>query len=266
LGLAPYWVTLLPVSSSDQLVFALIGKEGKDLMEFAEFGVVMMLFVIGLELEPSRLWRLRRSIAGMGGLQVILTTIVIAAIAMLLNIDWKQSLALGMIISLSSTAIVLQSLNEKDLMKSAAGENSFAVLLFQDIAVIPMLALFPLLADGHGSGDTVTAHGSGWTADLPAGLQTLIVFGSVLFVVITGRYLVRPIFRIIAKTGMREMFTAAVLLLVVGIAVLMTQVGLSPALGTFLAGVVLANSEYRHELESDIDPFKGLLLGLFLLL
>ncbi len=241
-----------------------IGKEGEDLMHFAEFGVVMMLFVIGLELEPSRLWRMRKAIAGMGGLQVLITTFLIAGIGILLHVDWRQALALGMIISMSSTAIVLQSLNEKGLMKSAAGESSFAVLLFQDIAVIPMLALFPFLAPPQAAGTGSTAHTeTGWVKTLPAWEQTLVVLGAVIAVIVVGRYLVRPAFRIIAKTGMREMFTATVLLLVVGIAVLMTTVGLSPALGTFLAGVVLANSEYRHELESDIDPFKGLLLGLF---
>lgn len=243
-------------------VFNLIGKEGQDLMHFAEFGVVMMLFVIGLELEPSRLWRLRRSIIGMGGMQVVLTAIVVAGITLLFNVSWREALALGMIISLSSTAIVLQSLQEKGLMQTAAGQSSFSVLLFQDIAVIPMLALFPLLAGDIGSEHPAT-HNSGMAGNLPAWAQTLLVFGSVLFIIVVGRYLTRPLFRLIAKTGMREMFTAAALLLVVGIAVLMTAVGLSPALGTFLAGVVLANSEYRHELESDIDPFKGLLLGLF---
>jgi len=241
-----------------------IGKEGQDLMHFAEFGVVMMLFVIGLELEPLRLWRMRRSIAGLGGLQVLLTTVICAGIALLFHTGWKQSLAIGMVLSMSSTAIVLQSLNEKGLMKSAAGESSFAVLLFQDIAVIPILAILPLLASNTllpQSDDK--GHSMQWIDSLPAGVQTLIVLGSVAVVVLTGRYFTRPVFRIIAKTGMREMFTATALLLVVGITVLMSAVGLSPALGTFLAGVVLANSEYRHELESDIDPFKGLLLGLF---
>lgn len=240
----------------------LIGKEGQDLMHFAEFGVVMMLFVIGLELEPSRLWRLRRSIIGMGGMQVCITAIIVAGIAILFQVSWREALALGMIVSLSSTAIVLQSLQEKGLMSSAAGQSSFAVLLFQDIAVIPMLALFPLLA--HESMEGMPGvHNEGLAGTLPAWAQTLMVLGSVLFIIVAGRYLMRPLFRLIAKTGMREMFTATALLLVVGIAVLMTSVGLSPALGTFLAGVVLANSEYRHELESDIDPFKGLLLGLF---
>ncbi|MBO9561222.1 MAG: cation:proton antiporter [Niastella sp.] len=238
-----------------------IGTEGEDLLHFAEFGVVMMLFVIGLELEPSRLWRLRRTIVGMGGMQVTLTTIAVAGIAMLIGLSWREALALGMIVALSSTAIVLQSLQEKGLMQAASGQSSFAVLLFQDIAVIPMLALFPLL--GAQGGDAVTSHQSGLAGTLPAWAQTLMVLGSVLFIVVAGRYLIPPFFRLIAKTGMREMFTAAALLLVVGIAVLMTAVGLSPALGTFLAGVVLANSEYRHELETDIDPFKGLLLGLF---
>lgn len=243
----------------------LIGKEGEDLMHFAEFGVVMMLFVIGLELEPSRLWRLRRSILGMGGMQVVLTSVVVAGITMLFKVSWREALALGMIVSLSSTAIVLQSLQEKGLMQTAAGQSSFSVLLFQDIAVIPMLALFPLLAvnSGDGSASHTVAHNNGWVGQLPAWAQTLMTLGSVLFIIVAGRYLMRPLFRLIAKTGMREMFTATALLLVVGIAVLMTSVGLSPALGTFLAGVVLANSEYRHELESDIDPFKGLLLGLF---
>lgn len=239
-----------------------IGKEGKDIMHFAEFGVVMMLFIIGLELEPSLLWRLRKNIVGMGGLQVLVTAIVVAAGAMVLGLAWRQAIAAGMILSLSSTAIVLQTLNEKNLMKTSAGQSSFAVLLFQDIAVIPMLALFPLLATLQ-----VSAPEEGQAANLISGLpgwaQTLVVLASVAVIIAAGRFLVRPLFRIIAGTRLREMFTATALLLVVGIAVLMTQVGLSPALGTFLAGVVLANSEYKHELESDIDPFKGLLLGLF---
>jgi len=239
-----------------------IGEEGQDLMHFAEFGVVMLLFVIGLELEPSRLWRMRRSIAGLGGLQVGVTTIVLAALSMLLQPDWKQALALGMILSLSSTAIVLQSLTEKGQLKSAAGESSFAVLLFQDLAVIPMLAILPLLAS-QTTGSAASHAENGLISHWPGWAQTLAVLGSVAVVIVCGRYLLRPVFRLIAKTGLREMFTAIALLLVVGTATLMNAVGLSPALGAFLAGVVLANSEYRHELESDLDPFKGLLLGLF---
>ncbi|RYC68221.1 monovalent cation:proton antiporter-2 (CPA2) family protein [Spirosoma sordidisoli] len=241
-----------------------IGQEGTDIMHFAEFGVVMMLFVIGLELEPSRLWRLRKAILGMGGIQIAGTSAVVTGLAVLAGVDLKQALVLGMILSMSSTAIVLQSLNEKGLMQTAAGQGSFAVLLFQDIAVIPMLALFPLLATAPATGTEGGAHGSATPLDaLPAWAQPIAVLSAVAAVIIVGRYLTPPLFRIVAKTNMRELFTATALLLVVSIAVLMTVVGLSPALGTFLAGVVLANSEYRHELESDIDPFKGLLLGLF---
>ncbi|WP_306352800.1 monovalent cation:proton antiporter-2 (CPA2) family protein [Flavobacterium sp. '19STA2R22 D10 B1'] len=240
-----------------------IGVEGHDIMHFAEFGVVMMLFVIGLELQPARLWKIRKTILGMGGLQVLTTTLIISSIALFFNIEWKQALALGMIVSISSTAIVMQSLHEKGLMKSEAGQSSFAVLLFQDIAVIPMLAIFPLLTNKVQVGQAVTSASNFSINAFAPWIQTLIVFASVTLVVIIGKYLVRPIFRIMAKTGMREMFTAAALLLIIGITILMSAVGLSPALGAFLAGVVLANSEYRHELESAIDPFKGLLLGLF---
>jgi CPA2 family monovalent cation:H+ antiporter-2/glutathione-regulated potassium-efflux system protein KefB len=247
-------------------VMGLLGEEHEDLMHFAEFGVVMMLFVVGLELEPALLWRLRAPILGLGGLQVLGTTTVVAALALAVGLSWQSALALGMTLSLSSTAIVLQSLNEKGLLKTAGGQSSFAILLFQDIAVIPMLAIFPLLAT-HPLGELPhagEAHvGTTLVAGLPAWAQTLAVLGAVALVVFGGRFLLRPLFRAIAATRLREIFTAAALLLVIGIALLMTQVGLSPALGAFLAGVVLANSEYRHELESDIDPFKGLLLGLF---
>lgn len=239
-----------------------IGEEGQDLMHFAEFGVVMMLFIIGLELEPDLLWKLRKPIAGLGGLQVLVTALAIAGIAALWGLHWKPALALGMILSLSSTAIVLQTLNEKGLMKSPAGQSSFAVLLFQDIAVIPMLALFSLLATYPAAGGKADDH-TNLVSGLPGWGQTLVVLGSVAAIVGLGRFLIRPLLRLVAATHLRELFTASALLLVVGIAVLMTQVGLSPALGTFLAGVVLANSEYKHELESDIEPFKGLLLGLF---
>ncbi|HEY0677049.1 MAG TPA: monovalent cation:proton antiporter-2 (CPA2) family protein [Chitinophagaceae bacterium] len=244
-------------------LFGFIGEEGQDLMHFAEFGVVMMLFIIGLELEPELLWKLRKPIAGLGGLQVLITAVIIAGIAMLFGLQWKPSLAMGMILSLSSTAIVLQTLNEKGLMKSSAGQSSFAVLLFQDIAVIPMLALFPLLAIYQPAALAPGDQHKTLVSDLPGWGQTLVVLGSVAAIIVAGRFLIRPLLRIVAAARLREVFTATALLLIVGIAVLMTQVGLSPALGTFLAGVVLANSEYKHELESDIEPFKGLLLGLF---
>lgn len=244
----------------------LIGEEGQDVMHFAEFGVVMMLFLIGLELQPSLLWRLRGPILGMGGLQVSITTAIITSLGIVLGLSFQTSLAVGMILSLSSTAIVLQTLNEKGLIKTDAGQSSFSVLLFQDIAVIPMLAAMPLLAV-KAAGTVQEAHISHknitWVEGLPAWSQALVVLCVIALIIIGGLFLVRPFFRTIARTGLRELFTAAALLLVIGIALLMSKVGLSPALGTFLAGVVLANSEYRHELEGDIEPFKGLLLGLF---
>jgi monovalent cation:proton antiporter-2 (CPA2) family protein len=243
---------------------SLVGEGGADVLHFAEFGVVMMLFLIGLELRPSLLWRLRASILGLGGLQVAATATVVAAVAMGLGLDWRSAAAVGLILALSSTAIVLQTLKEKDLMKTAGGQASFSVLLFQDLAVIPILALLPLLAHGAGTAPSTTAdHGPSWVEGLPGWAATAVVLGAVAAIVIVGRYLVRPAFRFIARAHVPEIFTAAALLLVVAIALLMTRVGLSPALGTFLAGVVLATSEYRHELEGDIEPFKALLLGLF---
>lgn len=244
-------------------VLQLVGEEGQDVMHFAEFGVVIMLFVVGLELRPSLLWKLRMPILGAGGVQVLGTTLAISAIAMGFGLIWQEALAIGLTLALSSTAIVLQTLNEKGLMKSAAGQRSFAVLLFQDIAVIPMLALMPLLAthEIHHHGDE--HHATTWTEGLPAWGMALATLAAVAIVVLGGRFVMGHVFRAIARTGLREIFTAAALLLVIAIAVLMTKVGLSPALGTFLAGVVLSESEFRHELESDIEPFKGLLLGLF---
>ncbi len=244
------------------------------IQHFAEFGVVMMLFLVGLELEPKLLWSMRAKLLGLGGGQVGLTTLGVTGVAMLFGQLWTIALAIGLVLALSSTAIVLQTLQEKGLMKSDGGQSSFSVLLFQDIAVIPMLALIPLLAipelmdvashasDGHGAeGD----HGEQMSlVDGLSGWQTtLVTLGAIAAVILGGNFLTGPIFRFIAAAELRELFTATALMMVIGIALLMSLVGLSPALGTFLAGVVLANSEYRHELESDIDPFKGLLLGLF---
>lgn len=244
-------------------VFGFIGEEGQDVMHFAEFGVVMMLFLVGLELQPSLLWKLRAPILGLGGLQVTVTTGLITLLTMLVSpFPWQTSLAIGLTLSLSSTAIVLQTLNEKGLLKSEGGQNAFSVLLFQDIAVIPILAFFPLLAVADVS--SLSTHESHtWIETLPIILRTAVVLGVVASIVLVGKYLIGPAFRLIAQTHLRELFTAAALLLVIGITLLMTLVGLSPALGTFVAGVVLAQSEYRHELETDIEPFKGLLLGLF---
>ena len=241
-------------------VLGLVGDQGEKVMHFAEFGVVMMLFLVGLELEPDRLWRLRKSIVGLGGAQVLGTGLLVGGVAAAVGLPWQQALALGLILSMSSTAIALQSLTERGLLRTDAGQKSFSVLLFQDIAVIPMLAGFPLLATLAPSG---AAHHETWIHRLPAWAHGGVVLLAILGVVIGGRFLSQPFFRAIAATGLREMFTAAALLVVIGVTLLMGAVGLSPALGTFLAGVVLASSEYRHELESDIEPFKGLLLGLF---
>jgi monovalent cation:proton antiporter-2 (CPA2) family protein len=233
---------------------------GGDVMHFAEFGVVMMLFVIGLELRPALLWQMRHPILGLGGLQVVVTAVVVAGVAIWLGLPWKSATAIGLILTMSSTAIVLQSLGERGLMKTPGGEAAFAVLLFQDIAVIPILALMPLLATAPGvaPGD----HG-GLMESLPGWQQAFVVVGAVAIIVLAGRFVLRPFFRYIAGTHLREMFTATALFIVVGIALLMQKLGLSPALGTFVAGVVLAESEYRVQLEADIEPFKGLLLGLF---
>ncbi len=238
-----------------------IGREGQDIMHFAEFGVVMMLFLIGLELEPSHFWRLRHRILGMGSAQIIVTSLALCAGMMLMNFNWKTALASSLALAMSSTAIVLQSMKEKGLGDTEAGKSSFSVLLFQDIAVIPILALLPLLAvsTGHGMGAPSKAILEG----LPGWLQTAAVLGAGGAVVLAGRFVIVPFLRVVAKTHLRELLTAAALLIVIATAFLMQLVGLSPALGAFLAGVVLANSEFRHELESDIEPFKGLFLGLF---
>ena len=253
----------------------LVGAETEDLRHVAEFGVVMMLFLIGLELDPKALWDMRHRLLGLGGLQIGITTLAIAAGALALGLPAPTALAVGMIFALSSTAIVLQTLTEKNLMQTGGGRATFSVLLAQDIAVIPMLALLPLLAIGGGayispdgslqlSVDHADEHHAvSLVEGLPAWGVTLVTIGAVGAVILMGIFLTRPVFRYIHHARLREMYTALALLIVVGIAVLMTLVGLSPALGTFLAGVVLANSEFRHELESDLEPFKGLLLGLF---
>lgn len=250
--------------------------DATQLMHFAEFGVVMMLFLIGLELQPSLLWRMRLPILGLGGLQMLLTTAAISGIAIFFDQPWQTAVAIGLILSLSSTALALQILGEKNLMNAGSGQSSFAVLLFQDIAVIPIIAILPLLAitapltevDTANIAAVVTAdsHGTGGgnlIAHLPGWQQTVIIVLAVFTIILAGRFLTRPLFRFIADSKLRELFTATALMLVIGIALLMTTVGLSPALGAFTAGVVMADSEYRHELEANIDPFKALLLGLF---
>ena len=261
-------------------LLTVLNVQVESIQHVAEFGVVMMLFLVGLELEPKLLWSMRHRLLGLGGLQVGLTCALVMLGFIALGYTWQVSLAVGLVFSLSSTAIVLQTLNEKGLFKSQGGQASFSVLLFQDIAVIPMLALLPLLAStellslasnvsnessGGNPSSNMADHASSLSlvAGLPGWAAGLVTAAAVAAVVLVGSRLTRPVFRFIAMANLRELFTATALGMVVGIALLMSLVGLSPALGTFLAGVVLANSEYRHELESHIYPFKGLLLGLF---
>lgn len=245
------------------------GTDMIGLQHFAEFGVVMMLFLVGLEMSPRALWEMRSRIFVLGGLQVVATTALVAAIAVAFGQPWTVGLAIGMVLALSSTAIVNQTLNEKGLLRGDGGQASFSVLLFQDIAVIPMLVFIPLLAipelqalsveqvsDHHGLNLSLVDGLNGWQTALVS-LATIVV------VIAAGHYLTDPIFRFVSRARLRELFVSTALMLVLAIALLMTMVGLSPALGTFLAGVVMARSEYRHELESDISPLKGIFLGVF---
>ena len=220
-------------------------------MHFSEFGVVLMLFVIGLELEPKRLMAMRKSVFGGGSLQIALCGLALSGGAMLLGMDWQAALVVGAALALSSTAIAVATMTERNFLPTPTGQAGFAILLFQDIAAIPLLAIIPLLAV-----QTVANADPGWLAALKA-------FGAIGAVIVIGLYLTRPLLRIIAATDLREVFTAFSLLLVIGISQVMLLAGLSMGLGAFLAGVLLASSEYRHALETDIEPFKGLLLGLF---
>lgn len=232
--------------------FALLANAGSGTSELAEFGVIMMLLLIGLELNPRLLWKMRGPILGLGSIQVLATIALVAGVLGFLGTPWPTAVVIGMILSVSSTAISLQALQEQGYAKSVGGERALAVLLFQDMAVIPMLALLPFL--GASGGDSAAT--SPWK-------KSLLVLGAVMLVVVAGRFLIRPLFQLISRTKLRETFTALALLIVAASAELMHLVGLSPALGAFLAGVVLADSEYRHQIEADIEPFKGLLLGLF---
>ncbi len=242
-------------------VLKAVGSQ-KEVMHFAEFGVVMMLFLIGLELQPSKLWQLKKNIIGLGGLQMGLTTALIFTGLYFFDLSWQTRLVIALTLSLSSTAIVIQSLQEGGQLKTEAGNNAFSVLLFQDIAVIPLLAILPLLAlapvdmTGDNSHSNLLAHLPGWQ-------KAIAVVAIMAAIFVLGKYLSAPIFRFIAETRSREVFTALALFIVVAISVLMSTIGLSPALGAFLAGVVLADSEFRHEVEVNIEPFKSMLLGLF---
>jgi glutathione-regulated potassium-efflux system ancillary protein KefC len=226
-----------------------------DILHFAEFGVVLMLFLVGLELEPKRLWSLRRPIFGWGSAQVLGCALLITVLAIAFGVGWRVALVAGLGLALSSTAIALQVMDERNLLRTGSGQAAFSILLFQDVAAIPILALLPLLGAVLGSNEPLTLMDTAQAA-----IEIVAVVGGI---VLGGRLLMRPLFRWIARSDTPEIFTAASLLLVIGIAALMQLVGLSMALGAFLAGVLLAESEYRRELETNIEPFKGLLLGLF---
>lgn len=263
LGLSSVLGYLLAGVVIGPFVLGAVGEEASELMHIAEFGVVMMLFLIGLELNPQVFWKMRHQVLGFGAIQVLGSTILLTLLfSSIPGFEWKAALAVGLAFAMSSTAIVMQGLKEKGLLSSAAGQSSFAVLLFQDIAVIPILALLPLLGDasvgGHSDHPSIAL-----LEHAPVWMRALLDLVAVAGIYLLGTYIVAPALRFVSKSGLREMFTASALLLVVSVAFLMEMVGLSPALGAFVAGVVLANSEFRHELESDIEPFKGLLLGLF---
>jgi glutathione-regulated potassium-efflux system ancillary protein KefC len=228
-----------------------IVQDAEATLHFAELGVVLMLFVIGLELDPKQLWKLRRAVFGGGSLQLLSAAVPLGAAALLFGLPWQAALVAGLALGLSSTAVSMQTMAEKNLLHLPVGRTVFAVLLFQDIAAIPLLAVVPLLA--------APSAGSAGPGFWPA----LKVLSAVIAVVVIGRFLTPPILRVVAKAGQREVFSAFTLLLVLGIASLMASVGVSMALGAFLAGVLLAGSEYRHALETDIEPFRGLLMGLF---
>ncbi len=219
------------------------------ILHFAELGVVFLLFIIGLEMQPSRLWVLRKAVFGLGGLQVLITGLVLSGIVVALDIDWRAAVVVGFGLALSSTAFTMQLLAERHELSVRYGRSAFAVLLFQDMAVIPLLALMPLLAAPESMSVDVVAIGK--------------AIGAMVLLIVGGRYTLRPILRVVAGTDIRELMIAVGLLVVIGSATLMYKVGLSMGLGAFIAGMLLADSEYRHQLEVDIEPFKGLLLGLF---
>ena len=245
-------------------VLGFLGEEGDDILHFAEYGVVMMLFLIGLEIEPKNFWNMRKSILGMGGIQVGLTILLTYLFFTAMGFDFKVSIVIAMAVALSSTAIALQTIKEKGLMETTFGSSAFSILLFQDIIVIFMLGALPLLSTASDSVTTKSHDSSGTLIEsLPIGFQTLAIILSVVLIIVAGRYLIVPMLRKVSKIGVREMLIAAAFLIVFGISFLMEFVGLSPALGAFLGGVVLSNSEFKHELESTLEPFKNLLLGLF---
>lgn len=236
----------------------LTGKDSDDIMHATEFGVVMLLFLVGLEMEPKKFWKIRKKILGMGLSQMLIT--ITALFLVFYLADWRPDHALvaAVCFALSSTAIVLQTLKEKNIFRTEAGESSFSILLFQDISVIPILALLPVLAKRPEDHEHQLL-----LQYLPDWLQPFSIILGVLLLIFLGKFIFVPFLRYVSRSGMNELLTASSLFLIIGVSELMASAGLSPALGAFLAGVMLANSEFRHELESQIEPFKGLLLAVF---
>ncbi|AXA34676.1 cation:proton antiporter [Francisella adeliensis] len=245
-------------------LFGLIDAEIEPIQHFSEFGVVMMMFLIGLELKPKDIWHMRYQLIGLGGLQVFLTTTLLSLTAALIfNFTWNVSIAIGLILSLSSTAIVLQSTQEANQMSTKAGQSILSVLISQDIAVIPIFAILPLLVIQRTTDSISANQHQNFITNLPGVAQAIIILSTILLMIIIGKFILRYIFSYIAKTRLAEIFTALVLLLVISVSLLMESLGLSAALGAFVAGVILSENEYRHEIESQILPFKGLLMGIF---
>lgn len=239
-----------------------VGNDGADIMHATEFGVVMMLFLVGLELDPSEFFKFRHQIIGLGAAQTIGTTLLVTLIAYFgLDLSISTSITMGFIITMSSTAIILQTISEKGLNQSEVGKSSFAVLLFQDIMVIPVMAIIPLLAVSQKT--PISTNGNDLLDGQPVLMKTMAILGAITVIFLIGNYIINPLFKSVGKLKIREIYTASALLLVIGVSLLMQEVGLSPALGAFIAGIVLANNPYKHQLESDIEPFKALLLGIF---
>lgn len=244
-------------------VLKFVGNGGTDIMHATEFGVVMMLFLIGLELDPKEFWKMKNKIINLGGMQVIGSILIATLVGVfLLKMNFPRALSIAFAITMSSTAIIMQTLNEKGLTKTNIGKSTFSVLLFQDIMVIPILAIIPLLV-GDSLIESIGDDSKSLLVGGPAFMKTLVIVGAITFIYVIAKYIITPYFKYVGQLQVREIYTASALLLVIGVSILMQKVGISPALGAFIAGVVLANNEYKHQLESDIEPFKSLLLGIF---
>ena len=244
-------------------VLEFVGKDGTDIMHATEFGVVMMLFLVGLELDPKEFWKMKNKIINLGGIQVLGARVISTLIGMFaLDMKLSRAASIAFAVTMSSTAIIMQTLNEKGLTKTSIGKSTFSVLLFQDIMVIPILAIIPLLV-GDSLIQSIGDDSKSMLVGGPAFMKTLVIIGALASIYFIGKYIITPYFKYVGQLQVREIYTASALLLVIGVSVLMQKVGISPALGAFIAGVVLANNEYKHQLESDIEPFKSLLLGIF---